>query len=43
MGSHAGRVGTRKKAKPHVAQRNLYEAYRNMAADRVREAEAIEW
>nr|VFK49454.1 MAG: hypothetical protein BECKTC1821D_GA0114238_10782 [Candidatus Kentron sp. TC] len=30
-------------AKPNTAQRNLYEAYRNMAEDRVREAEALEW
>lgn len=29
--------------RPHVLKRDLYAAYRTMAADRVRESEAIEW
>jgi hypothetical protein len=29
--------------RPHVVKTDLYSAYRTMAADRVREAEAIEW
>lgn len=29
--------------RPHVIKTDLYAAYRTMAADRVREAEAIEW
>jgi predicted CopG family antitoxin len=29
--------------RPHVVRSDLYGAYRTMAADRVREAEAIEW
>ena len=29
--------------RPHVLRRDLYEAYREMAADRVRESEALEW
>ena len=29
--------------RPHVVKTDLYAAYRTMAADRVREAEAIEW
>lgn len=29
--------------RPHVVKNDLYDAYRNMAADRVREAEALEW
>jgi hypothetical protein len=29
--------------RPHVVKSDLYAAYRAMAADRVREAEAIEW
>jgi predicted CopG family antitoxin len=29
--------------RPHVVKTDLYTAYRAMAADRVREAEAIEW
>ena len=30
-------------ARPHVQKRHLDEAYREMAADREREAEAFEW
>ncbi|MBN1426058.1 addiction module antitoxin [Candidatus Fermentibacteria bacterium] len=29
--------------RPHVVRKDLYEAYRAMAADSVREAEAEEW
>ena len=29
--------------RPHVVKQNMYAAYREMAADRVRESEAIEW
>jgi predicted CopG family antitoxin len=29
--------------RPHVVKQNMYAAYREMAADQVREAEAIEW
>ncbi len=29
--------------RPHVVKRDLYEGYRAMAADCVREAEALEW
>jgi hypothetical protein len=29
--------------RPHVVRSDLYTAYRTMAADRVREAEAVEW
>lgn len=29
--------------RPHVVARDLYAAYREMAADEVREAEALEW
>lgn len=29
--------------RPHVLKSDLYTAYRTMAADRVRESEAIEW
>ena len=29
--------------RPHVVKSDLYAAYRTMSADRVREAEALEW
>ena len=29
--------------RPHVVNRELYDGYRDMAADRVRETEALEW
>jgi len=29
--------------RPHVVKRELYDGYRDMAADCVREAEALEW
>jgi len=29
--------------RPHVVRKGLHEAYREMAADRAREAEALEW
>lgn len=29
--------------RPHVVKRDLYDGYRNMAADCVRESEALEW
>ena len=29
--------------RPHVVKRELYEGYRDMAADCVRESEALEW
>jgi hypothetical protein len=29
--------------RPHVIKRELYDGYRDMAADRVRESEALEW
>ena len=29
--------------RPHVVRRDLYQAYREMAADSVRESEALEW
>ena len=29
--------------RPHVLKADLYEDYRTMAADRVRESEALEW
>lgn len=29
--------------RPHVIKHDLYEGYRAMAADRVRESEALEW
>jgi hypothetical protein len=29
--------------RPHVVRNDLYAAYRAMSADRVREAEALEW
>jgi hypothetical protein len=29
--------------RPHVLKQDLYEGYRTMAADRVRESEALEW
>ena len=29
--------------RPHVVKRELYDGYRDMAADRVRESEALEW
>jgi len=29
--------------RPHVLKQDLYEGYRDMAADRVRESEALEW
>jgi len=29
--------------RPHVVKRELYDAYRDMAADRVRESEALQW
>ena len=29
--------------RPHVVKKNMYAAYKEMAADKVRETEAIEW
>ena len=29
--------------RPHVIKKNMYAAYEEMAADQVREAEALEW
>jgi len=29
--------------RPHVVKKNMYSAYQEMAADRAREAEALEW
>ena len=29
--------------RPHVVKRELYDGYRDMAADCVRESEALEW
>ena len=29
--------------RPHVLGKDLYDAYRDMGADRVREAEALDW
>jgi predicted CopG family antitoxin len=29
--------------RPHVVKKNMYAAYKEMAADRVRESEAFEW
>ena len=29
--------------RPHVVKHELYDGYRDMAADRVRESEALEW
>jgi hypothetical protein len=29
--------------RPHVVKRELYNGYRDMAADRLRESEALEW
>ena len=29
--------------RPHVVKKDIYAAYREMAADQVREAEALEW
>ena len=29
--------------RPHVLKKDLYDAYREMGADHVREAEALEW
>jgi len=29
--------------RPHVVKRDMYDGYRAMAADRVRESEALEW
>ena len=29
--------------RPHVIRKNIYAAYKNMAADKVRESEALEW
>lgn len=29
--------------RPHVIKRDMYSAYKEMAADQVREAEALEW
>ena len=29
--------------RPHVVKRELYDGYRDMAADRVRESEALKW
>ncbi len=29
--------------RPHVVKRDLYDAYREMAADQVRESAAVEW
>ena len=29
--------------RPHVVKKNMYAAYKDMAADNVRESEALEW
>ena len=29
--------------RPHVIRKNIYTAYKEMAADKVRESEALEW
>ena len=29
--------------RPHVIRKNIYAAYKEMAADKVRESEALEW
>ena len=29
--------------RPHVVKKNMYAAYKKMAADEVRESEALEW
>ncbi|MEN8690219.1 MAG: hypothetical protein AB1Z18_00080 [Desulfobacterales bacterium] len=29
--------------RPHVVRKNMYAAYKEMAADQVRESEALEW
>ena len=29
--------------RPHVIRKNIYAAYKKMAADKVRESEALEW
>ena len=29
--------------RPHVVKRDMYAAYKEMAADRIRESEALEW
>jgi len=29
--------------RPHVVKKNMYAAYQEMAADKVRESEALEW
>jgi predicted CopG family antitoxin len=29
--------------RPHVVKKNMYTAYKEMAADKVRETEALEW
>ena len=29
--------------RPHVVKKNMYTAYREMAADKIRESEALEW
>ena len=29
--------------RPHVVKKNMYAAYKEMAADQVRESEALEW
>jgi len=29
--------------RPHVIKKDMYDAYKEMAADRVRESEALEW
>ena len=29
--------------RPHVVKKNIYAAYKEMAADQVRESEALEW
>ncbi|MEA1947990.1 MAG: addiction module antitoxin [Thermodesulfobacteriota bacterium] len=29
--------------RPHVVKKDLYAAYKEMAADRIRESEALEW
>ena len=29
--------------RPHVLEKNMYSAYKEMAADQIRESEALEW
>ncbi len=29
--------------RPHVVKKNMYAAYKEMAADRIRESEALDW